>query len=85
MLTIRSNTCGGGPSMDSKAIVGPVELFAIANELLAALPAQPPSAHVTASRIAATAARGAARQTQNKIADGPLIAPKAISLKCVKV
>jgi len=62
-LTMRSNTGGGGPSIDSKAIVEPPPLEAIANEPLAAPPpAQPPSAHATTSNAAAIIARVAFRQ-----------------------
>ena len=58
---MRSNTCGGGPSINSKATVGPLPLGpgAIANEPLAAPPpAQPPSAPATTSSAAAIIARG---------------------------
>ena len=61
---MRSNTCGGGPSIDSKATVGPLPLgpAAIANEPLAAPPpAQPPSAPATTSSAAAIIARGIRR------------------------
>jgi hypothetical protein len=55
-LTMRSNTCGGGPSMDSKVTVGPRRLPSRTRRW-AALPleAQPPSAHAASS--AAIAAR----------------------------
>src|SRR5882757_2515304 len=62
--TMRSNTCGGGPSIDSKATVAPPLLGpgAIANEPLAAPPpAQPPSAQDTTSSAAAIIARGTRR------------------------
>jgi hypothetical protein len=52
--------------------VGPLELLAIAYELLAAPPAQPPSPQAITSSAAAIAARGA----RNKIADASLIAVK---------
>jgi len=81
--TIRSNTRGGGPSIDSKATVGLPP--AIANEPPAAPPpAQPPSAQATASSIAAMAAPGAVRMALNRVATVSLIA-RAISLKSVKV
>jgi hypothetical protein len=86
MLTIRSNTCGGGPSIDSKATVGPLALLAVANELLAApLPAQPASAQAAAKRAADIAPRSAIRWLRNKFADVLPVTPKPISLKCVKV
>src|SRR5579872_2582383 len=79
-LTIRSKTCGGGPSIDSKATVGPLVLLAIANELLAApLPAQPPSAPATANTIADSAAHGDFRR--HRLFDAPLIMRRSISLK----
>ena len=61
---MRSNTCGGGPSMDSKATVAGPPL-AIANAPLPAPPfdAQPPSAH--AASIAAAIA------TREKVRAGP--------------
>jgi hypothetical protein len=63
--------------MDSNAIVGPLELFAIAKELLVAPPlAQPPRPQAIASRAAAIAARGTTLQTRNKITERSLIAPK---------
>src|SRR5579872_2179415 len=77
-LTIRSNTCGGGPSIDSKAIVGPLVLLAIANELLAApLPAQPPSAPAIATTIADNATCGDFRH--RRLFDVPLIMRRSIS------
>jgi hypothetical protein len=73
--TIRSNTCGGGPSIDSNATVGP-SLPAIANEPLAAPPlAQPPRPQANVSRTAAMAARGAVI-ARNKVAELSLIAPE---------
>jgi hypothetical protein len=60
---MRSNTAGGGPSIDSKATVAPLPPLAIANEPLAVPPAaQPPSAHATTNSAAATIARGVRRQ-----------------------
>src|SRR5689334_6269139 len=57
MPTMRSNTCGGGPSIDSKVTVGPLEAIAKALALLAApLPAQPTSAHATTSSNAVATA-----------------------------
>jgi hypothetical protein len=54
--------------MDSNAIVGPLELFAIAKELLAAPPlAQPPRPQAIASRTAAMAARAAIPKTRNEM------------------
>jgi hypothetical protein len=69
--------------MDSKAIVGPVGLFAIAKELLAAPPAQPPSAQATASTIAHSATRG--EFCRSRLFDLPLIMKRAISLKSINV
>src|SRR3954462_9898260 len=58
-LTMRSKTCGGGPSIDSNATVAPPP--ADANALPAGPPlAHPPSAHSNASSTAARKARGAA-------------------------
>jgi hypothetical protein len=74
---MRSNTCGGGPSIDSKATVEPfpLPLLAIAYESLAAPPpAQPPSAQAIASSAAAIAARPA----RYKSDDAPLITPSDI-------
>ena len=80
---MRSNTWGGGPSMDSKATVEP-PLLAIANEPLPApVLAQPPSAHA-ASSAAAIAARDMIRLARSRFADASLIAP-AISLMRVNV
>jgi hypothetical protein len=83
-LTIRSNTGGGGPSIDSKATVGP--LLAIAKESLPAPPlAQPPSPHAIASSVAAIAARGAVRLAavaRNGVAEGSLIVPCDIVKTC---
>ena len=45
--------------MDSKAIVGPLVLLAIAIELLAAPPAQPPRPQAIISRTAAVVGRDA--------------------------
>jgi len=75
-LTIRSNTCGGGPSTDSKVTVGP-SLLAIANELLAATPpAQPPRPQAIASSVAAATARATRwLAAWNKIAGVSLITP----------
>ena len=74
-LTIRSNTCGGGPSINSKATVGaPPE--AIANEPpTAPLPAQPPSPQAIVKRTAAAAARGAVRPDRNRVSMVSLITP----------
>ena len=79
-LTIRSNTCGGGPSIDSNATVGPLPVDAIAYEPLAAPPpAQPPSAEATANSAAAIMARGAFRHGAIKVS---LIAPCNIVKLC---
>jgi len=73
-LTIRSNTGGGGPSIDSNAMVG-LSPPAIANEPLAApLPAQPPSAQAAASRSVATDARRGVRLARTAMIDASLIA-----------
>ena len=75
---MRSNTCGGGPSIDSKATVVPLPLPlpAIANESLAAPPpAQPPSPQATASSAAAIAARGIVRLARCRSDDASLITP----------
>src|SRR6266480_3169423 len=84
-LTMRSNTCGGGPSIDSKVTVGP--LPAIANEPLPApLLAQPPRPpHAIASNAAANAERGAVRNlvaVRTKVAMLFLIAPSDIVKMC---
>src|SRR5882762_1582950 len=73
-LTMRSNTCGGGPSIDSNATVEPPPLgAAIANEsLVAPLLAQPPSAQDAISSTAAIITRGARRHGAGKVS---LIAP----------
>jgi len=57
--TIRSNTGGGGPSIDSNATVAPP---AIAIGPLAPPPAQPPKPQAIASSAAAMAARDAIRR-----------------------
>ncbi len=64
--------------MESKAMVGPVGLLAIANELLAVPPAQPLTVQATANRAAAMMAGGTRLQTRNKIAERPLILPSDI-------
>src|SRR3954447_17920344 len=58
-LTMRSNTFGGGPSIDSKATVAPPPADAKAPAAGAPPPAHPPSAHNPASTIAAHKARNA--------------------------
>src|SRR5439155_9045450 len=75
--TIRSNTAGGGPSIDSKATVAPLlPPEAMAYEPLAAPPpAQPPSAHAITSSAAAMIARGAIRLARNRGARVSLIGP----------
>src|SRR6185437_10043613 len=75
-LTMRSNTCGGGPSMDSKVMVGPVVSVAIAKALafVAAPPAaQPPSALAAAMHNATTPARNSVRCGRAKVFDASLI------------
>src|SRR3954468_4676374 len=65
-LTMRSNTGGGGPSIDSNATVAPPP--ADANAPAAAPPlAQPPSAHSPASSIAAPMAHNAAEPAVRRI------------------
>jgi hypothetical protein len=77
MSTIRSNTCGGGPSIDSKATVGLPPPLAIAKEpLTAPPPAQPPRPQAMASRMAAMAARGAVRRARKCVVMVSLIAPE---------
>jgi hypothetical protein len=53
-------------------------VLAIASELLAALPAQPPSALAIASRTTAVAAHDAVRLLRNKAADACLISQSDI-------
>src|SRR4051794_31081349 len=57
-LTMRSNTGGGGPSIDSNATVAPAPADANAP---AGAPPHPPSADSAASSNAARKARGAAK------------------------
>ena len=71
--------------MDSNATVGPLALLAIAKELLAAPPAQPPRPQPIVTRAAAIAARGTILQTRNKITERSPILTKAISLKSINV
>jgi hypothetical protein len=72
-LTMRSNTCGGGPSIDSKVTVAP--LPACANGTLPApMPAQPPSPQ----DIASSAVAMTLRLVRNKVTDVSLIAPSDI-------
>jgi hypothetical protein len=57
-FTMRSNICGGGPSIDSKAIVAPGPALAMAKAPLPAPPpAQPPSPLAIANMAAAAAMR----------------------------
>src|ERR1700761_1168518 len=75
-LTLRSNTCGGGPSMDSKVMVGPEASVAIANaaEFEAAPPAaQPPSALAAARHNETTPARSSVRCGRAGVFDASLI------------
>ena len=68
--------------MDSNVIVGPLVLLAIAMELFAAPPAQPPRPQAALTKAAAIVAR---MQTRNEIADRPCMVGKAISLKSINV
>src|ERR1700744_5039779 len=73
---MRSNTCGGGPSMDSKVMVGPAASVAIAKAVaLAAGPpaAQPPSAHAAARHNATAPARSSVRCGRAEVFDASLI------------
>src|SRR4051794_9560813 len=85
-LTMRSNTGGGGPSIDSKATVAPPPADAKAPAAGAPPPAQPPSAQSPASSIAARKARNAAPAVRSTIgiASTSLLG-RAIALKRVKV
>src|SRR5260370_5680069 len=75
-LTMRSNTGGGGPSIDSKATVAPPPLEAIAKESLTAPPlAQPPSAQASISTVAAIAARDGIRIARNRVGKVSVIGP----------
>src|SRR4029077_21181375 len=73
---MRSNTCGGGPSMDSKVMVGPVASVAMAKslEFVAGPPAaQPPSAHAAARHNAIAPARNSVRCGRAEVFDASLI------------
>src|SRR5262249_28203371 len=73
---MRSNTCGGGPSMDSKVMVGPAASVAIAKalEFEGAPPAaQPPSALAAARHSATTPARTSVRWGRAEVIDASLI------------
>src|SRR5215469_14273600 len=75
-LTMRSNTCGGGPSMDSKVMVGPAASVAIAKALAfdAGPPAaQPPSVLAAARHKATTPARNSVRCGRREVFDASLI------------
>src|SRR6195952_4039617 len=76
-LTMRSNTCGGGPSIDSNVTVAPPP--AMAKDPPPAPPlAQPPKAQANPSSAAAIAARAAVRRplaARNRVADVSLITP----------
>jgi hypothetical protein len=74
-LTMRSNTCGGGPSIESKATVGLSLGLAIANAPLLPPPllAQPPSALAAIATSPATQARSAIRLSFAKVFDASLI------------
>src|SRR3954467_15430617 len=60
-LTIRSNTGGGGPSIDSNATVAPLPAWANA-PLTVLVPAQPPRPHAIIIHAAATIRRGTVRR-----------------------
>src|ERR1700742_1799721 len=79
--TMRSNTAGGGPSIDSKATVGPSP--AIANDAPGAPPlAQPPSAPAVANNRATQPARSSARRLRNGTkVDASLIVNAALTPK----
>src|SRR3954471_24591906 len=79
-LTMRSNTFGGGPSIDSKATVAPPPADAKAPAAGAPPPAHPPSAQANAKR---SAAAPAVRPTIG-IASTSLLG-RALALKGVKV
>src|ERR1700753_585873 len=87
--TMRSNTCGGGPSTDSKVTVGPPPAMAKAlpaawELLMAPPPAQPPRPQANAISVAAITARAGTPPGRNKDNDAPHIT-HAISLKCINV
>src|SRR5882757_8320882 len=89
-LTMRSNTCGGGPSIDSNATVAPLPADAKAfpaGPPLAHPPSALPSPHSTASSTTARKARGAAEPASRLeigIRSTSLLGRK-IPLKWVKV
>jgi hypothetical protein len=71
---MRSNTCGGGPSIESNVTVGLSPGLAIAKApLLPPLLAQPPSPPATVATNAAKHARSAIRLTFAKVVDASLI------------
>src|SRR5579859_5616672 len=84
-LTMRSNTCGGGPSIDSNATVGPSVVIANAPEVAAPPPAQPPRAQAVASQSAAQPARSSVRRGREEVFDASLIVVPAISPKRLSV
>src|SRR6185437_8839921 len=65
----------GGPSIDSKVMVGPLASVAIAKalEFVAAPPAQPPSALAAARHNATTPARSSVRCGRAELIDASLI------------
>src|ERR1700743_3666881 len=72
---MRSNTCGGGPSMDSKVMVDPPASVAIANAPEVAFPpaAHPPSAPAIARHNTAIPARKCVRCDRVEVFDASLI------------
>src|ERR1700733_11441272 len=65
--TMRSNTCGGGPSIDSKATVAPLPPARAKEPLAAPPPAQPPSPQAIAISANAIAVRGAIQPARNRV------------------
>src|SRR5215469_8122062 len=73
---MRSNTCGGEPSMDSKVMVGPVASLAIAKAfafVAGPLAAQPPSALAAARHNTTMPARNSVRCGRAEVFDASLI------------
>jgi hypothetical protein len=86
-LTIRSKICGGGPSIDSNATVGPLPPAMAKAPLPAPAPSltQPPSPHANPSSVTARPARGAVRApaaARNRVAMVSFIAPSDIVKMC---